>query len=721
LISIIVPVHNAERHLGECLASIQAQSLTDFELLLVDDGSTDSTPEILAGFVAREPRARVLAGPARGTAGAARNLGMAEAKGEYLSFLDADDYFLPSMLEELHARAVATNADVVACKFVIYDDVTREVASANWMLRTESLPSDRDVFSGREVGDHVFAAFNPAAWNKLFRADFVRRHQLRFQELRRTNDAYFTYMALALADRISFLDRHLVNYRVANSSSLQGTVHQDPLEFVQALEAMRVTLKEKRVWAWAARPFSGLALSLCVTNLKRQTEPSAFLQVYDALRDRVFDQLGISGHPADYFIRRDHWEWYERVARQSATEYLFERATVAEASVVRSGQEAKAAIKVALQAEPGGRQPRPTTPTRATLEPAGDADGRPDVSVIIPVYNTLVFLEECVESARRQVGCSIEIVCVDDGSRDGSGEVLDRYASADPRIRVVHRDNGGLSRARNTGVSVATGRYVCFLDSDDYWQGDTGLAELVRKADAEELDVLLFDACCVREAGVDDQLWERYATYYVRQAYASDYDGPGLMAAMNAQKEYRASACLSLVRRSHLVASGLRFFPGIAHEDNLYTFALLLDARRAAHSQTALYARRVRPGSIITAGSRAMAARGHFISWVEMLRFLRGRRFRDAEVTRQVAGIAQSIYSAARRNASHLPEDVFGYLEAADDAADAVALYLTLRQGRGDDRAKRRLEKKLKNAPAPPRPTWVRRGRRFVRRLLDRG
>ena len=64
-----------------------------------------------------------------------------------------------------------------------------------------------------------------------------------------------------------------------------------------------------------------------------------------------------------------------------------------------------------------------------------------------------------------------------------------------------------------------------------------------------------------------------------------------------------------------------------------------------------------------------MAARGHFISWVEMLRFLRGRRFRDAEVTRQVAGIAQSIYSAARRNASHHPEDVGGYLEAADDAA----------------------------------------------------
>jgi hypothetical protein len=104
-----------------------------------------------------------------------------------------------------------------------------------------------------------------------------------------------------------------------------------------------------------------------------------------------------------------------------------------------------------------------------------------------------------------------------------------------------------------------------------------------------------------------------------------------------------------------------------------------------------------------------------------MLRFLQGRRFRDVEVTRQVAGIAQSIYSAARRNASRLPEDVFGYLEAADEGADAVALYLTLRQGRGDDRAKRRLEKKLKNAPAPPVPTWVRRGRRFARRLLNRG
>lgn len=721
LVSVIVPVYNAERHLRECLASIKSQSLTDFELLLVDDGSTDSTPAILEEFVAGEPRARILTGPGRGTAGAARNLGMAEARGDYLAFLDADDFFLPSMLEELHGRAVADDADVVAAKFFVYNDVTREVTQAEWMLKVDELPRRRP-FAGSDAGAGLFTAFNPAAWNKLFRADFVRGHGLEFQELRRTNDAYFTYMSLALAKKITYLDRHLVNYRVANSASLQATVHQDPLEFVQALEAMRATLQEKKAWGWGEQALANLALNMCIGNLKRQTAPSSFLQLYDALRGGLLERLGILDRPDGYILREDHKEWIERVMRQTPAEYLFLQFREAEEGAERAGREARESLRSLMTMPIERPTSAPVPPPAQTRGAEADDAGGPDVSVIIPVYNTLVFLAECVESAQRQAGCSVEIICVDDGSQDGSGEVLDQYAARDPRIRVLHQANQGLSRARNAGLKAATGRYVVFLDSDDYWQGDGGLAELVRAADSRSLDVLLFDATSVREPDVDDELWEQYRTYYERQAYEGDYDGPGLLAAMNAAKEYRASACLFLARRSHLLGTGLRFFPGIAHEDNLYTFSLLLDAPRAGHSRIALYGRRVRPGSIVSAGSRAAAVRGYFITWVEMVRLLRGRSFGDAEVTQQVASVAQSIYSAARRNASRLPEDVVAGLAGVDGDADAAALYLLLKRGRVDERSKRRSARLLANAEAAASPpTLVRRAKRLAKRVLRRG
>lgn len=726
LVSVIVPVHNAERHLRECLASIQSQTLTDVELILVDDGSTDSTPQILEDFAASETRARVLQGPGLGSAGAARNLGLDVATGEYLTFLDADDFFLPTMLEELHAKADADRADVVACKFLIYNDATREVTQPDWMLRLERLPQEVPFAPG-QVPDHLFDAFNPAAWNKLFRSDFIRQKELRFQSLRRTNDAYFTYMALALAQRITYIDRHLVNYRVENSTSLQATVHENPMEFVQALDAMRDTLKGAGLWEVHERAFVNLALNLCVGNLKRQRTASGFVEVYDALREGVFEHLGMLDRPDRYFLRAGLREWRERVLQQSASEYLFDRAQAAEADVARLSDEVHDAIRDAAM-----RVERPTRRLDLALaadrgsDPASHDTERADVSVVIPVYNTIMFLAECIESVQRQTGCSVEIICIDDGSEDGSGEVLDRYARSDPRVRVVHQENGGLSRARNAGLDVATGRYVCFLDSDDYWQGDS-LAQLVRQADDDSLDVLLFDATSVREPEVDDELWERYATYYTRQAYDGSYDGPRLMAAMNREREYRASACLYLARRDLLRDQDLRFVPGITHEDNLFTFALLLNARRAGHSQIALYGRRVRPGSIMTAGSQASAARGYFITWVEMLRLLRGRTFSDVEVTSQVAEVAQAIFAAVRRSASPLPEEVVARLREVDEDADTAALFLVVQRSWKDERKRKKLETRLRSATAGKRASaftprgLARRAKRVVKRVLDSG
>ena len=94
------------------------------------------------------------------------------------------------------------------------------------------------------------------------------------------------------------------------------------------------------------------------------------------------------------------------------------------------------------------------------------------ISVIIPVYNVSQYLPRCIESVINQTYQNLEIILVDDGATDDSGVICDDYARKDPRIRVVHKENGGLSSARNAGIQIARGEYLTFIDSDDYVDRD---------------------------------------------------------------------------------------------------------------------------------------------------------------------------------------------------------------------------------------------------------
>lgn len=114
------------------------------------------------------------------------------------------------------------------------------------------------------------------------------------------------------------------------------------------------------------------------------------------------------------------------------------------------------------------------------------------ISVIIPVYNVEKYLRECVDSVLGQTYKNIEVILVDDGATDSCPQICDDYANQDNRIKVVHKENGGLSDARNFGIDASTGDYIIFIDSDDYWDSDTAVEHIVDIIDKEHKDIVLF-------------------------------------------------------------------------------------------------------------------------------------------------------------------------------------------------------------------------------------
>lgn len=319
--------------------------------------------------------------------------------------------------------------------------------------------------------------------------------------------------------------------------------------------------------------------------------------------------------------------------------------------------------------------PPPLSAPKTAWPPARTA--RPDVTFVIPVYNSAPWLDDCLSSVLAQTDVDVEAICINDGSTDDSRAILQRFADSDSRVTVIDQPNSGQSVGRNKGVDAATGRYVIYLDSDDYWPEDA-LATLVRRADEDSLDVLLFDCVTFRDGDIDEKTWRWYSTYYQRaHTYRQVTAGVDLMTAMRKGRDYRPHVGLYMARTEYVRRAGLRFIPGIVHQDNPYTFRLLLNADRAAHIRLDAYARRIRPGSTITTLNADRSARGYYLSYLEMSRELEGHTLPESAKA-VVNNIVDYVYDGARKQFALISPSTAEELRALDSGADAQAIFASL-------------------------------------------
>ncbi len=250
------------------------------------------------------------------------------------------------------------------------------------------------------------------------------------------------------------------------------------------------------------------------------------------------------------------------------------------------------------------------------------------ISVIIPVYNVEKYLKQCVDSVLGQTYGKIEIILVDDGSTDSSGELCDEYASKDERIKVIHKENGGLSSARNAGIDVCTGEYLMFLDSDDYYDSQTA-EKLLKNATDNGSELVFFNAHSFADAEYDKTVTQGYGH---KLDYKTD-SGENIVKLMLENKDFRYASCLLFIKRKLLVKSGIRFIDGIINEDMTFTFEITVSAKTVSYENSSLYERRVRNGSITTTRKTELAYKSSLGIYYDLYEFYEKASGEKKEVT----------------------------------------------------------------------------------------
>ncbi|GAB1401869.1 hypothetical protein MASR1M68_07800 [Elusimicrobiota bacterium] len=299
-ISVIIPVYNGERYIKQCLDSLINQTFQDFEIICINDGSTDNSLGLLQQYSNEDKRIKIInrqnAGPAE-----ARNKGIDIATGDYLSILDCDDFFDLDMFESLYNHAIKYDTDITLCGARTFDDKTKVFKNIN-NIKFELLP-DKEVFSARDVAKHIFQLDINWCWDKLYKASFVKQNNFLFQRTKVHDDTFFATYSLTKSERISVLDKILCTYRVNvdTSATARSKRMKYPMSFYEALVFLREHLIKDNTFEIFKKSFANFAMDI-------------FYGYYKAVnvdfKSAFIDNLDIKGFKRSDFINFKYYMLY---------------------------------------------------------------------------------------------------------------------------------------------------------------------------------------------------------------------------------------------------------------------------------------------------------------------------------------------------------------------------------------------------------------------------
>ena len=240
-VSLIIPVYNTEKFLERALKSVEKQTFKYFETIIINDGSTDKSAEIIERFAQNNENVTVINQKNQGLS-AARNAGIKKAKGEYIAFLDSDDFLMPTFLSSLYRLASKNNADIAYCAYKLYYDKSGFNIYMPLTPRSK-VYSKRQAF-GKLISDITFHHF---AWNKLYRRTLFTEHDICFPSMY-YEDVSTTPKLFFFANKVVATSRALYIYRRHPSSMIASMTDKKINDFIKSLGIIRNFLEEKNVY-----------------------------------------------------------------------------------------------------------------------------------------------------------------------------------------------------------------------------------------------------------------------------------------------------------------------------------------------------------------------------------------------------------------------------------------------------------------------------------------
>lgn len=572
-ISVVVPFFNSAEHIAECIESIAEQSLADIEIICVDDGSTDGSRLIVESAAEKDRRIRLVKQQENLGAASARNKGLDVAKGEFVCFMDSDDYYPDTkVLEDLYETAVFTSS--VICG--------GSLAELHGNLVKKEFSGTQSGYSFQAAGRLVYSEyqFDYGFTRFIYSRRFLKENNVSFPEYKLFEDPPFFVKAMALAGSIQVLPRISYVYRVGHHE--HNWTKDTITDLANGLADVLSIAVEHQYWILAETEISRISQSYLPLFCRMlNTDDATFADAVSRL-SKLADTCSMNLGDSALFVSKT----LRKLVKYHSD--LFEARGVDDAT----------------------EEPDP---------------GCPEVSIVIPVYNVEKYINACVKSAANQTERNIEIILVNDGTQDCSIDEIEDLVSNDDRISLLNKDNGGLSSARNHGLLHAKGEFVLFLDSDDFLACDA-VEKLTAKARKENLDQLFFGAESFYESYGSYRSNQSYTTYYQYSGkYPEALDGKTFLELAIGQADFKPSACLQLLRRKFLVDNSLSFMEGILHEDNLFTLSCLLLSERTGLLNEPLYRRRVRSDSIMTSGKGVKNAFGYYCTVLGVLQLAERR------------------------------------------------------------------------------------------------
>lgn len=733
-LSIVIPIHNADAYLERCLNSVVSQTLKDIEIICVDDNSKDKSLEILQSFAKKDDRIRILTLSETSGQSHARNVGISEAQGDFIGFVDADDFVDCQMFEKMVENAVENSSDIVMCKATVYDTAKDSYSEDDEYcnLSCFSEKFDKKTFSHKDTLA-FWEKINVAVWNKIYRFEFLKSCRVKFQEGYIYEDLPFFYATYTKAKKVSLVREFLYFYRINSENSTMTKTDEKVKDRVDMVSLTVDILKEQKYFRdikaavinWAIHDLYYRFLLIDTRYQKeyffrmqkffrtintsdvdntlikspyypyfcqikenkydecikfffnKETMGERYVQQAKALYENDLKQLGERRVQIEEIekenlkkkydledlqeriLQDEKDRWAEYYKQKEADAEAFERTKKEffdgiekqqneindikqdlanswqrledetlrqkqqnELELIKSENkltnkyledvaEEKARLAKDLKDEIEKDREYYSELMKSQIElqqknyekinsfkkKIEETDmTRPKVSIILPVYNVAPYLRQSLDSIIAQTLSDIEIICVDDGSTDESGQILDEYKEKDERIKVIHKKNAGTGAARNDGLKIATGECIGFVDPDD-WILPNMYERLYNLLQDKGLDIVMFTP----------DVYNDKTGKHEGFLYFQDSNFPKFLDDKVFNKDdispfsYPMCVWNKLYRKRLFDENNIEFAEGLDFEDHKVIFKSLFTAKRIYFIREKLYVyRHSREGSILS-------------------------------------------------------------------------------------------------------------------------